>query len=376
MKYNMRLCAAIEKKLADDQKFLGYVPDEFDIANEDNTKNEYFKKYGYKVPNYVKDMYYRYNGIMSDKYISSELYLFHIFPYLVSRQMMFAYIDKNNYEMVFPDVPQPKVIVRNQNGYLSYGRSKDYKLITKEEAVAELSMYDSFIIKPTNDSGGGKGVRKIRIENGLTKQGESLSEVLDSYGQDYVVQEIVEQYEPLNKLNANSLNTMRIITYRDVKGEFVFLGAFIRFGINNAEVDSGARGGLICKVTRDGLINDRIFHIKSFKKSSLKEMKNISDLYILDFDGVVDFCCDLHSKLNYFDLCGWDIAIGKDGKPVFIELNQYPDCESFQMVNGPFFGDYTDEVMEKVSKNKTQFTLSIRREFEGRRMAEFWLADI
>ena len=46
------------------------------------------------------------------------------------------------------------------------------------------------------------------------------------------------------------------------------------------------------------------------------------------------------------------------------------------MVNGPFFGDYTDEVMEKVSKNKTQFTLSIRREFEDNRMAEFWLADI
>ncbi len=376
MKYNMRLCAAIEKKLADDQKFLGYVPDEFDIANEDNTKNEYFKIYGYKVPNYVKDMYYRYNGIMSDKYISSELYLFHIFPYLVSRQMMFAYIDKNNYEMIFPDVQQPKVIVRNQNGYLSYGRSKDYKLITKEEAVAELSEYDSFIIKPTNDSGGGKGVRKIRIENGLTKQGESLSEVLDSYGQDYVAQEIVEQYEPLNKLNANSLNTMRIITYRDVKGDFVFLGAFIRFGINNAEVDSGARGGLICKVSQDGLIDDRIFHIKSYKKSSLKEMLKLEGMCIPGFSNVINFCYDLHSKLNYFDLCGWDIAIGKDGKPVFIELNQYPDCESFQMVNGPFFGDYTDEVMEKVSKNKTQFTLSIRREFENNRMAEFWLADL
>lgn len=376
MKYNMRLCSAIEKKLADDQKFLGYVPDEFDIANEDNTKNEYFKKYGYKVPNYVKDMYYRYNGIMSDKYISSELYLFHIFPYLVSRQMMFAYIDKNNYEMLFPDVPQPKVIVRNQNGYLSYGRSKNYKLITKEEAVEELSGYDNFIIKPTNDSGGGKGVRKIRIENGLTKQGESLSEVLDSYGQDYVAQEIVEQYEPLNKLNANSLNTMRIITYRNVKGDFVFLGAFFRIGAKGQEVDNMGLGGGACKVDVKGKVYDRLFYTKSFLNRSIKDVYGISDLLIPNFDAVIQFCFGLHSKLNYFDLCGWDIAIGKDGKPVFIELNQYPDCESFQMVNGPFFGDYTDEVMEKVSKNKTQFTLSIRREFEDNRKAEFWLADI
>ena len=376
MKYNMRLCAAIEKKLADDYKFLGYVPDDFVIENEDNKKNEYFKQYGYKVPNYVKDLYYRYNGISSDKYISSELYLFHIFTYLVSRQMMFAYIDKNNYEMIFPDVPQPKVIVRNQNGYLSYGRTKDYGLVSKDQAVEALSEYDSFIIKPTNDSGGGKGVRKIKLSKGLSQRGETIGDILDSYGQDWVAQEVVEQYELLNRLNANSLNTMRIITYRNRDGNFVFLGAFIRFGINNAEVDSGARGGLICKVTRDGLINDRIFHIKSYKKSSLKEMLNLEGMCIPEFSNVIDFCYNLHSKLNYFDLCGWDIAIGKDGKPVFIELNQYPDCESFQMVNGPFFGDYTDEVMEKVSKNKTQFTLSIRREFENNRMAEFWLADI
>ncbi len=376
MKYNMRLCSAIEKKLADDHKFLAYVPDEFDIANEDNTKNEYFKKYGYKVPNYVKDLYYKYNGIASDKYISTELYLFHIFPYLVSRQMMFAYIDKNNYEMIFPNVAQPKVIVRNQNGYLSYGKTKDYKLITKEEAVAELSKYDSFIIKPTNDSGGGKGVRKIRIENGVTKQGEKLVEVLDSYGQDYVVQEIVEQYGPFNFLNRNSLNTMRIITYRRKNNEFVFLGGFFRFGTNNAEVDNMGMGGLACKVHSDGLIDDKAFYTKYFKTGSLKRMYGVERMYVPNFNEVLDFCYDLHSKLNYFDLCGWDIAIGKDGKPVFIELNQYPDCESFQMVNGPFFGDYTDEVMEKVSKNKTQFTLSIRREFENNRMAEFWLADM
>ena len=99
-------------------------------------------------------------------------------------------------------------------------------------------------------------------------------------------------------------------------------------------------------------------------------------MYIPNYEQVLSFCYNLHSKLNYFDFCGWDIAIGKDDKPVFIELNQYPDCESFQMVNGPLFGEYTDEVMERASKNKTQFTLNIRREFENNRWADFWLADI
>ena len=66
MKINKRLCTAIEKKLAYDKKFSHYIPDEFIIEEEDNKKNEYFKKYGFSVPNYVKDLYFKYNGIESD----------------------------------------------------------------------------------------------------------------------------------------------------------------------------------------------------------------------------------------------------------------------------------------------------------------------
>lgn len=376
MKPNKRLCTAIEKKLAYDQKFSHYLPDEFIVEEEDNRKNDFFKQYGFRTSNYVNDLYFRYNGIKSDKYIPSDLYLFYIFPSLVSREMMFAYIDKNNYEMLFPNIAQPKVIVRNQNGYYSYGLEGGFKLLTQNEAIDVLSNYSSFIIKPSNDTGGGKGVRKVTVQNGMTNKGETLEELFKSYIQDFVVQEVVEQYEPFNQLNRNSLNTMRIITYRRNGNEFVFLGAFIRFGVNGAEVDNMGMGGLACKVASDGLIEDRVYYTRHFKLGSLKELFGIEQLYVPNFQSVLDFCYNLHSQLNYFDLCGWDIAIGKDGEPVFIELNQYPDCESFQITNGPMFGEYTDEIMEKVSKNKTQFTLSIRREFDEHRKAEFWLADI
>ena len=376
MKPNKRLCTAIEKKLAYDQKFSHYLPDEFIVEEEDNRKNDFFKQYGFRTSNYVNDLYYRYNGIKSDKYIPSDLYLFYIFPSLVSREMMFAYIDKNNYEMLFPNIAQPKVIVRNQNGYYSYGLEGGFKLLTQNEAIDVLSNYSSFIIKPSNDTGGGKGVRKVTVQNGMTNKGETLEELFKSYIQDFVIQEVVEQYEPFNQLNRNSLNTMRIITYRRNGNEFVFLGAFIRFGVNGAEVDNMGMGGLACKVASDGLIEDRVYYTRHFKLGSLKELFGIEQLYVPNFQCVLDFCYNLHSQLNYFDLCGWDIAIGKDGEPVFIELNQYPDCESFQITNGPMFGEYTDEIMEKVSKNKTQFTLSIRREFDEHRKAEFWLADI
>lgn len=65
------------------------------------------------------------------------------------------------------------------------------------------------------------------------------------------------------------------------------------------------------------------------------------------------------------DLIGWDIAIGQDGEPILIELNQYPDCELIQMFNGPMFGEYTDSLMEQISKYKTKAVTVYKRFFEN-----------
>lgn len=375
MKFNKRIYTAIEKKLAYEKKFSSYVPDEFVIENEDNSKNEYFRKYGFLVPNYVKDLYFKYNGIESNRYIPTDLYLFYVFPILVVMEMMLPYIDKNNYELLFPNIPQPKVFVRNQNDHFSFGKEGVFRLINKEDAIEFLSNQQQFIIKPTNDSGGGKGVRKIIVSDLGANPHEAIEALIDSYGKDFVAQEVIRQHDSLNLLNSSSLNTLRIITYRTNDGSIVSLGAFIRFGKEGSDVDNGGRGGLICRVDDDGRIEDRVFYIKSFQRGSLKELKGLSNLEVPNYAAVLQFCYQLHATLNYFDLCGWDIAIGEDGSPVFIELNQYPDCESFQMVNGPMFGRYTDEVMDKLIDTKTTFTLSIRREFENGRKADFWLSD-
>ena len=53
---------------------------------------------------------------------------------------------------------------------------------------------------------------------------------------------------------------------------------------------------------------------------------------------------DLHLRLPYFHLVGWDFGIDREGRPVMIEWNRCPDLS--QTAHGPAFGDMTEEVVK------------------------------
>lgn len=57
----------------------------------------------------------------------------------------------------------------------------------------------------------------------------------------------------------------------------------------------------------------------------------------------------LHEKLIYFDLVSWDLAIDDAGNPLVIEINlKDQGISSHQVVNGPLFGEFTDQVLEQI----------------------------
>lgn len=48
-------------------------------------------------------------------------------------------------------------------------------------------------------------------------------------------------------------------------------------------------------------------------------------------------------------MISWDVAIDKDAEPVLIEANlQIGDIDILQPVNGPLFGDLTEDVLKEV----------------------------
>ena len=102
-------------------------------------------------------------------------------------------------------------------------------------------------------------------------------------------------------------------------------------------------------VRDDGSVGDRMVKYGISTAVSFSEVYG-KNFVVPGYAKAIDFCKHLHSKIYYCDFIGWDIAIGEDGEPMFIEMNLAPSCESVQQGCGPIFeGWILDEIMERIS---------------------------
>ena len=125
------------------------LPQGFDASELPFRTLDYFKQYGFKVSSVFPEIYYRCNGIRSDKYIPASLYFYYISPYLVNMNLSMAYVDKNMYTRHFPSVRQPKTIAHNMAGRFYTSNMTE---ISREEVIEKLQQTDRFIIKPAIES--------------------------------------------------------------------------------------------------------------------------------------------------------------------------------------------------------------------------------
>ncbi len=323
----------------------------------------FFKKYGFKVSEIFSALYEKAGGIHSEKYIPASIYFYYISPYLMNMNLTMAYVDKNSYWRLFPNVKQPETIIQNINGkyYRLHPQTRALLMISSETAVETLQKENECIIKPSIESGRGRDVRLCKnIDNN-----KETKEILNSFGTDFIVQKIVNQHPILSMLNPTSLNTCRVYTYLPVgQTAHVVLGSAVRFGGKGAYRDNACTGGGFCKIHSNGMIDDKICQYRFWGRRSLKYEKGLENIYFPSYHKVVDLCLQMHSQLPYMDLVGWDIAVDDSGEPILIELNQYPDCEFIQLFNGPMFGEYTDDLIESISRSKTDFLTVAKRSFQ------------
>lgn len=330
------------------------VPASVDIDGLSSKKVAYFKEYGFNVSTRINYVYQKYNGIVSEKYIPVSLYWYYIQPYLVNLNLSLAYVDKNMYHILFPDINQPKCLLRCINGKLFGDHLDDsYSSSSNNEEQNLLNSVPAFIIKPSIQSGCGRDVELVKTPLSL----KEIEELFKRHGSDFIIQEIVRQHPDMAVLNPTSLNTIRLYSFLPVRSsDYVILGAAVRFGGHGSYKDNASAGGGFCKINDDGSVEDRIYQYCNWEPRSLKNERGIHNLKIPSYDKVKEICLSMHRKLPYIDLVGWDIAIGEDGEPILLELNQYPDSEIIQIINGPMFGDFTDDLMEEISK----YEISIR----------------
>lgn len=309
---------------------------------EQEIKAYYQSMLGVDVSTKWHRLAYSLTGIYDKHILPNDLYVSYIQPALIDYRMKVAYDDKNLFIRLLPFANHPHKIVQCANGlfYNSDGT------MTRKQAIDLCRNIDEAIIKPTLFTNSGKNVEKLVVKNGVTNlDNRTIGEVFDKYGKNFVIEELAKQHPAMALLNPSSLNTVRVITFRK-EDEILICMAICRIGKPGNVVDNFAAGGMGCVVKENGYLSEYAYT----KVYSEKRNKTYTDIVLKDFkipgfENVKAFVKKAHLAMPQFLLLAWDIAIGEDEQPIFIEYNTN-FCNLFELEQGQaLFGKYTDEIL-------------------------------
>lgn len=263
-------------------------------------------------------------------------------PVLNQRSYAKAFNDKNLYDQTSYCHLFPKTYFHVIRGVVY---THDYRQISHDEAEKRLKQISSFVIKKTIDSGGGKGV-------GFYQQSSndpiSLKNILKKHGPDVIVQETVQQHPWFKKFNPDSINTIRVVTYRSVKDENVYvLQTLLRMGKPGSNVDNQSSGGIACGIDEHGKINDWGCDKLSCKFFSSNSTVFSEVGFIPNFHELKQICIDIASKRYHERVLVFDTWRDEDNKIRLLEINNINiGIEDLQKNNGPMFGKFTKEIID------------------------------
>lgn len=293
-------------------------------------------------------------------YMPVNVYFTTIDPILNDKQMAWGYAEKGNYRKLFGVDNEPLSLFRDLNG-LSF----DYmgQLITEPEKFLNLQLKEQtkVLVKPVVDSWGGRSVLVFERDNSGKWQclnGQvslSLEKLKKFYSGNFVVQQYIQQHPFFARFNASSFNTLRVYVYRSPSDEVArVLHSTLRVGKPGSIVDNVKAGGSHFYLNHEGRFTfgltknfERLDYLPGEPQVALKDLEDapgVADIYAL--------ATRVALNIPFSRVIAFDINLDANGKPRLIELNTSEAGIGSQLFGHPFFGEYTDEVIEYCRKQK------------------------
>ncbi len=163
----------------------------------------------------------------------------------------------------------------------------------------------------------------------------------------YTHTEIVTQHDLINAIHAKSINTIRILTFRD-DGKIHALPVFLRVGIGESVVDNAASGGIFIGINQEtGTLKPLAY--RSMKFGGERILRHPDSGFRFEGFQIPFFreACEMAvTATNHIPdvFIGWDIAITPEG-PTIIEGNDRPDMFGSDVAYG---GILQNPVIRKV----------------------------
>ena len=200
-----------------------------------------------------------------------------------------------------------------------------------DEIVKKIRELGCVIIKPM---GGlcGRGIEKISSSD---KDIEHLRE--RAKNEVLIVEEIIRNHPTVAQLNPPTLNTLRVITTRDARGNLKIMQIVLRMGVGDTCVDNLYNGGIAASVNQDlGIIDGPAFDIDLNKYL----VPPTSGLVLLGYklpamDTLFEYIKSLADKIPDVRHVGWDVAYTEKYGWDLVEANFFwPGLGVLQICDG------------------------------------------
>ena len=181
-----------------------------------------------------------------------------------------------------------------------------------------------------------------RTANGdyIDEDGTSVSAQMIRYkyqGQDFIFEKQLTQEETLRKFNPDTVNTIRVLTYKKN-----VVSAAVRFGARGSYVDNTAKGGVAVSLDIDtGCLGDygmREYDLYKYYEHPDSHLK-FAQTIVPQWPEVRKLVEKTLQYLPYYNSVGFDIATTDDG-PVIIEINSGSGVYLSQMGKETGIADY------------------------------------
>lgn len=157
-----------------------------------------------------------------------------------------------------------------------------------------------------------------------------------------LIEEVITNCEEIKRLNPTSLNTIRVVTFRN-GNYFKVLCACLRIGAVGSFVDNVSCGGTAARINLDSHKLDSIFMANSYREcENSQKGRNEIGMSIPYWNEVIEMVERASLKVPQIHYVGWDIAITDKG-PIMVEGN-----ESFHTVVMQFYASIDEPGLKGV----------------------------
>lgn len=257
---------------------------------------------------------------------ASEYVAFHFWGKTLAEKRTFIN-DKERME-ILKTINSPEVIDTLDHKYHSYEMLHDYygRELIYVSSGADYTAFCEFcrkhstiVVKPPCDALG-RGVRPVKTGGNINLR-ELFDSLVAEYG-DFIAEELIVAHRKIRKLNPDSVNTIRLVTYPTPDG-IVLQVPFMKIGQAGSFVDNGGAGGILVaidpatgKLCSDGCDEDGVIY-ENHPQTGVK----FKGYQLPKWEQAVQMAKELAGRVPGQNYLGWDLTFTKKRKWVIVEGN-------------------------------------------------------